>query len=328
MFLLKKKTSSTENVDQALEKKDYYPVVHVANSLRSYQKQLVNKEVDSLQELREVQLSFDKVLEDNNVLKEKLNSFNSIFETVGLESGKFDNVKKEIVSTVEDAQKKVQGLKTSSVEVQDRFQEMQSIFTDFQVSVKKIEDCMNQIISIANQTNMLALNASIEAARAGEQGKGFAVVAEEVRNLAAKSATAASETAELIEDSIHKVNAGSKIAEETANALGEITRAVEESEGIIHGISEASNYQATAIAQINQAIDQVSQVVQNNSATSEECAAASIELSNQATHMQELLRTYNLGDDAGDTFQNFTEEMDTYSGEEPYINLDEGFGKY
>ena len=59
MFLLKKKTSSTENVDQALEKKDYYPVVHVANSLRSYQKQLVNKEVDSLQELREVQLSFD-----------------------------------------------------------------------------------------------------------------------------------------------------------------------------------------------------------------------------------------------------------------------------
>ena len=99
MFLLKKKTSSTENVDQALEKKDYYPVVHVANSLRSYQKQLVNKEVDSLQELREVQLSFDKVLEDNNVLKEKLNSFNSIFETVGLESGKFDNVKKEIVST-------------------------------------------------------------------------------------------------------------------------------------------------------------------------------------------------------------------------------------
>ena len=174
MFLLKKKTSSTENVDQALEKKDYYPVVHVANSLRSYQKQLVNKEVDSLQELREVQLSFDKVLEDNNVLKEKLNSFNSIFETVGLESGKFDNVKKEIVSTVEDAQKKVQGLKTSSVEVQDRFQEMQSIFTDFQVSVKKIEDCMNQIISIANQTNMLALNASIEAARAGEQGKGFA----------------------------------------------------------------------------------------------------------------------------------------------------------
>ena len=294
MFLLKKKTSSTENVDQALEKKDYYPVVHVANSLRSYQKQLVNKEVDSLQELREVQLSFDKVLEDNNVLKEKLNSFNSIFETVGLESGKFDNVKKEIVSTVEDAQKKVQGLKTSSVEVQDRFQEMQSIFTDFQVSVKKIEDCMNQIISIANQTNMLALNASIEAARAGEQGKGFAVVADEVRNLATKSDEAAKSTTALIESTMRAVENGTEIATATASSLEAVVRQAQEITDGIAKITQASDEQAEAITQVTLGVDQISTVVQTNSATAEESAATSEELSGQARLLDELLEQFSL----------------------------------
>lgn len=184
MFLFGKKEEKKTEVNQAVQKKDYYPIVYVSNSLKEYQQQLVVKEVDSLKELREVQISFDEVLQGNNALKEKLNSFNSVFESVGQASGRFADVKKEIESTVEEAQNKVKGLKTSSKEVQDRFGEMQSIFADFQMAVQKIAECMGQIISIANQTNMLALNASIEAARAGEQGKGFAVVAEEVKELA------------------------------------------------------------------------------------------------------------------------------------------------
>ena len=140
----------------------------------------------SLDELQSITQAFQLVLDENAALREKLDSFHELFGDVDRASGEFASVKSDIASSVGLAQQRVDGLKDSSKEVQERFLEMQNTFSDFQVSVQKIKDCMAQIISIANQTNMLALNASIEAARAGEQGKGFAVVAEEVKNLASE----------------------------------------------------------------------------------------------------------------------------------------------
>ena len=180
------------------------PILHVTDNLKEYRNELIGKEVESLWELGMVGSSFKEVMRRADHFHEQLSEFEQSFSDINTAAGQFDEVRGSISGAVAEAQDKVEELKSTSVQVERSYSDMEQTFEQLQSAVDGIQRCMKKIISIAEQTNILAINASIEAARAGQSGKGFSVVASNVKELADEIKGLAEE----VDTGIHEVERG------------------------------------------------------------------------------------------------------------------------
>jgi methyl-accepting chemotaxis protein len=229
----------------------------------------------------------------------------SSLEQVSASLEEVGSMTKQNAANSDEARAMTESARSSTARGVDSMNRLSEAMNKIKASADETAKIIKTIDEIAFQTNLLALNAAVEAARAGEAGKGFAVVAEEVRNLAMRSAEAAKNTAEMIQESVVNAEGGVSLNKEVIEHLQEIDTEVGKVAAVMAEIATSSGQQTTAIDQISTGVSQMNTVTQQNAANAEESAAASEELSAQAAELRALVNAFELsagGTHGGDTF--------------------------
>lgn len=193
-----------------------------------------------------------------------------------------------------DARNKVLSMSETVNENNDKMRELLEAMEDIKASSNEIINITQTIEGIANQTNLLSLNASIEAARAGEMGKGFAVVADEIGNLASQSVEAVKTTSSLIDNTIKAVEKGVSIADTTAQASNDLADVATDITEIMDTISEGSQQQSNLLHQFSSAVEQIADVVDRNSSAANDSTEISEKLKEEAGELKELINQFDL----------------------------------
>ncbi|MDE7230656.1 MAG: hypothetical protein K2N56_09265 [Oscillospiraceae bacterium] len=185
-------------------------------------------------------------------------------------------------------------IRSEVVVSKEKMQELVAAMKAIYDASAKVSGVISNIESLANQTNLLAINATIEAKRAGEAGKSFAVVASSVKDLADKSAVSATQTKALIDDTIAKAKRGSQLSDETFATFGTIMETLEQITEVSGKIAESGAKQQENMSDIELQVDEISRAVSTNAASSEETAAMTVEISRNAEVLKASMKQFNL----------------------------------
>ncbi|MGL6227147.1 MAG: methyl-accepting chemotaxis protein [Thermoguttaceae bacterium] len=217
----------------------------------------------------------------------------SVEEISAVMSGLSDNMRK-VVETAHDTSRVVGGANEVAGEGQGLMKELLDSMRAITKTSETVKQVVKMIDDIAFQTNLLALNAAVEAARAGQHGKGFAVVAEEVRNLAARSAKAAKETADLIDQSTRQIETGAQLAGKTGQVLDKIVATQRNVSDLVDEIARSNQEQSEGVNQVTIGVRQIEDVTQKNAAGAEETSVESKNLTQQAGRLGQLVAQFTL----------------------------------